>query len=59
LWDLRAARIAIDEIDHQRGWNAATVRRHLIEHGGVRPQWGRDLKRRSLSHDEREEIVVL
>jgi IS30 family transposase len=35
------------------------VRRHIREHGGVRPRWGRELLGRSLSMRERERILEL
>lgn len=59
LWDLKQTGLVAEEIGPRIGWSTRAVRRHVREHGGVRPRWGRDLKGRSLSMDERETILEL
>ena len=57
LWDLKQEGVAAEEIALRIGWNVSSVRRHLREHGGVRPRWGRNLEGRSLSMADREKSL--
>ncbi len=59
LWDLRQQGFTADEIGADIGWSASAVRTHIREHGGVRPRWGRELRGRFLSFEERVEIQSL
>ena len=59
LWDLKQTGLAGDAIGLKIGWSKAAVHRHIREHGGVRPRWGRELSGRSLSMSERESILAL
>ena len=58
LWDLREAGRTGQEIAVVLGWKSTAVFRHIQDHGGVRPRWGRNLKGRSLSYEERQEIMI-
>ncbi|WP_354502289.1 IS30 family transposase [Mycetocola sp. 2940] len=59
LWDLRQQGLTTEQIGVDIGWEATAVRRHIHQHGGVRPRWGRALKGRSLTLEERIEIQAL
>jgi len=59
LWDVKQTGLAGDAIGLKIGWSKAAVHRHIREHGGVRPRWGRELSGRSLSMSEREMILAL
>jgi IS30 family transposase len=58
LWDLREDGLTGEEIAVLLGWKKTAVFAHLEEHGGIRPRWGRNLKGRSLSFEERQEIMI-
>jgi IS30 family transposase len=58
LWDLREAGHTGEEIAALLGWKKSAVFDHIQEHGGIRPRWGRNLKGRSLSFEERQEIMI-
>ncbi|MEA9985793.1 IS30 family transposase, partial [Subtercola sp. RTI3] len=58
LWDLREAGRTGEEIAVLLGWKKTAVLAHLDEHGGIRPRWGRNLSGRSLSFEERQEIMI-
>lgn len=57
LWDLKEAQTG-EEIAALLGWKKTAVFNHIQEHGGIRPRWGRNLKGRSLSFEERQEIML-
>jgi DNA-binding CsgD family transcriptional regulator len=59
LWDVKQTGLAGDAIGLKIGWSDTAVRRHIREHGGVRPRWGRQLSGRPLSMSERESILAL
>jgi IS30 family transposase len=59
LWNLKQTGLAGDAIGLKIGWSKAAVHRHIREHGGMRPCWGRELQGRSLSMSEREGILEL
>lgn len=59
VWDLRQQGLSSEEIGLQVGWGATTINRHIREYGGLRPRWGRSLKGRSLTLEERIEIQAL
>jgi IS30 family transposase len=59
LWDLRGQGLTDEQIGMDIGWATTAVRKHIHEHGGVRPRWGRKLKGRFLSFEERIEIQAL
>jgi IS30 family transposase len=59
IWDLRAAGVPVPEIVKRVDWGRSTIDFHIVEHGGLRPRWGRKLTGRTLSFEEREEIAVL
>ena len=58
LWDLREAGRTGEEIAVLLGWKKTAVFDHIEEHGGIRPRWGRNLVGRSLSFEERQEIMI-
>lgn len=58
LWDLRQAGRTGEEIAALLGWKKSAVFEHLEEHGGIRPRWGRNLIGRSLTFEERQEIML-
>lgn len=58
LWDLREAGRTGEEIAVLLGWKKSAVFAHLEEHGGIRPRWGRNLSGRSLTFEERQEIML-
>lgn len=58
LWDLREDGRTGEEIAVLLGWKKTAVFAHIQDHGGVRPRWGRNLKGRSLSFEERQEIMI-
>src|SRR5450830_735940 len=58
LWDLKEIGRTGEEIAALLGWKKTAVFDHIQEHGGIRPRWGRNLKGRSLSFEERQEIMI-
>ena len=58
LWDLKENGRTGGEIAVLLGWKKTAVFDHLEEHGGIRPRWGRNLTGRSLSFEERQEIMI-
>ena len=58
LWDLKEIGRTGEEIAALLGWQKTAVFDHIQEHGGIRPRWGRNLKGRSLSFEERQEIMI-
>ena len=58
LWDLKENGRTGEEIAALLGWKKNAVFDHIQEHGGIRPRWGRNLKGRSLSFEERQEIMI-
>ena len=58
LWALREAGRTGEEIAVLLGWKKTAVFDHIEEHGGIRPRWGRNLVGRSLSFEERQEIMI-
>ena len=42
LWNLKQTGLAGDAIGLKIGWIKPAVHRHIREHGGMRPRWGRE-----------------
>ena len=70
LIDFLATRFTNSGTSEQPGWSRRISTRawagvgpryvsNILDHGGIRPRWGRDLQNRSLTLPEREEIMVL
>lgn len=58
LWSLYEAGYTAEEVARHIVWSKTAVVAQLRFHGGMRPRWGRDLKGRFLSFQERESIML-
>lgn len=58
LWDLYEAGYRPEEVARHIGWSRTGVADQIRFYGGMRPRWGRSLKGRSLTFEERENIML-